>query len=740
MSQYTNELHIGYKKAVTSFLDAYPEKKLLSRSKDIDSFFRVCAITLWNCFDVDIPTCTGAINEIYCKETERRVYVESEIKVAYSEIPGKSVNIKIPSFFCDIVDYDISHNTNFSRRFAAGMQVILLTFTLIDQKVSFDEARMVSKFYQTLIDYCDAKNVAFYKNDVDPFSYVAKIDDDNETRIMSVKANKQHVTENDDWFEELNSLIGLKNVKSEINEIANFAKVQKIRKEKNLPLTSMSYHLVFTGNPGTGKTTVARLVAKIYKHLGIVSKGQLVEADSSDLVAGYVGQTAIKTRELVKKAIGGVLFIDEAYTITENEQGYGQEAVDTLLKLMEDYRDDLVVIVAGYPDLMEKFINSNPGLKSRFNRYIQFEDYNCEELYDIFKLLCNENKYVISEDAKNEIKKCLEYIKDESGKDFGNGRDVRNYFESVISKQATRLSKTESITDDDLSLINYNDVKLDHNSDENNLESILSDINNLIGLNAVKNEISELVSLVKMQQNRKSQGLVIPNISLHLVFEGSPGTGKTTVARYIAKVYKALGLLSKGQLVETDRSGLVAGYVGQTAIKVNEMVGKAIGGVLFIDEAYTLVSKNDDFGQEAIDTILKAMEDYRENLVVVVAGYDELMDNFINSNPGLKSRFNRYIHFDNYTSDEMLAIFKMLCIKNQYIIKDNASEILKTFFESVSSEKLGNGRGVRNIFEKAVTAQAKRLSRYNADSEKIAEFSAEDIQFAIANIGGNEHE
>lgn len=735
MSQYTNELHIGYRKAVSSFLDAYPDRTLLSRSKDIDSFFRVCAIALWNGFGVDIPTCTNAINEIYCKETERRVYAETEIKAAYSEISDKKVNIKIPSFFCDIVDYDASHNTNFSRRFAVGMQVILLTFTLIDQEVSFDEARMISKFYQTLTDYCDEKKVVFYKNDVDPFSFVEKTNN-NKTKPASVKTEKRQITDNKDCFEELNNLIGLKNVKAEINEIANFAKVQKMRKEKNLPLSPMSYHLVFTGNPGTGKTTVARLVAKIYKNLGIISKGQLVEADSSDLVAGYVGQTAIKTGELVKKAVGGVLFIDEAYTITENEQGYGQEAVDTLLKLMEDYRDDLVVIVAGYPELMKKFINSNPGLKSRFNRYIQFEDYNNEELYDIFNLLCNKNKYVISENAKPEIKKYLEHMRDANGKDFGNGRDVRNYFESVISKQATRLSEAENITDEDLSLITYDDVKWNHNSDENDLDSILSDINSLIGLSAVKNEISELVSLVKMQQNRKSQGLAVPNISLHLVFTGSPGTGKTTVARYIAKVYKALGLLSKGQLVETDRSGLVAGYVGQTAIKVNEMVEKAIGGVLFIDEAYTLVSKNDDFGQEAIDTLLKSMEDYRENLVVIVAGYDEWMDKFINSNPGLKSRFNRYIHFENYTSDEMLAIFKMLCIKNQYTLKDNASEILKTFFESVSSEEIGNGRGVRNIFEKAVTAQAKRLSLCDADSEKIAEFSTEDIQFAIKNIRG----
>ena len=254
-------------------------------------------------------------------------------------------------------------------------------------------------------------------------------------------------------------------------------------------------------------------------------------------------------------------------------------------------------------------------------------------------------------------------------------------------------------------------------------------LNSLIGLSKAKSEVNDLISLVQLQQMRKAQGLSIPKVSLHLVFTGNPGTGKTTVARNIAQIYKSLGLVSKGQLVEIDRGGLVAGYVGQTAIKTQEVINQAIGGVLFIDEAYTLATGNDnDFGQEAIDTLLKAMEDYREDLVVIVAGYDDLMQNFIESNPGLKSRFNRYIHFEDYYAEEMMQIFEGLCDKNQYQITEEAKNKVKSYFEEVPSKVIGNGRGVRNIFEKTVTYQAKRIAKSKEkDSENISTIVFDDI-------------
>ena len=731
MSKYTNDLHINYQKAIKVFINNYPEASV-SLSNEIDAFSRSCAIMFWKNFDVDVELFKEALNEIYTKESNRIIFTSEEVDETRRFLEENEVQIKVPKFFEEIVSFDKENNTNYSRAFASGMQLIFLQFTLIDAEVTFEEARLVTQYYQLLTDVCDSNKIKAFKADFDPFSYVTKNGTSSKTaETKKNSTNKKTATnKNKSAMEALNELIGLSKVKNEITNISNFEKIQALRKSQELPTAPVSYHLVFTGNPGTGKTTVARLVAQIYKELGVLSNGQLVEADSSDLVAGYVGQTAIKTHDLIQKAKGGVLFIDEAYTLVDNDlQGYGQEAIDTLLKEMEDYRDDLVVIVAGYNDLMQNFIESNPGLKSRFNRYIQFDDYNSEEMYNIFELLCKSNKYKINEEAKNELKEYFQYLYDNREKDFGNGRAVRNHFENIITKQANRISNITNLTTKQLMEITLEDVRWEHENQELSLEESLEKLNSLIGLSKAKSEVDDLISLVQLQQMRKAQGLSIPKVSLHLVFTGNPGTGKTTVARNIAQIYKSLGLVSKGQLVEIDRSGLVAGYVGQTAIKTQEVINQAIGGVLFIDEAYTLATGNDnDFGQEAIDTLLKAMEDYRDDLVVIVAGYDDLMQNFIESNPGLKSRFNRYIHFEDYSAEEMMQIFEGLCDKNQYQITEEAQNKVKSYFEEVPSKVIGNGRGVRNIFEKTVTCQAKRIAKSKEkDSENISTIVIDDI-------------
>ena len=241
-----------------------------------------------------------------------------------------------------------------------------------------------------------------------------------------------------------------------------------------------------------------------------------------------------------------------------------------------------------------------------------------------------------------------------------------------------------------------------------------------------------MIYIVQNQQRRKAQGLKVPSLSLHLVFMGNPGTGKTTVARCVARIYKCLGLLSRGQLIETDRSGLVAGYVGQTAIKTQNVLQSALGGVLFIDEAYTLAGGGtNDFGQEAIDTLLKGMEDQRDDMVVIVAGYDDLMNDFIHSNPGLESRFNRYIHFDDYTPEQMFMIFQKLCNMNQYVLSEGATNRLKSHFAEIDISSIGNGRGARNLFEKTVTQQAKRIAHTKDGNIDLQEISVEDINLAI---------
>ena len=261
----------------------------------------------------------------------------------------------------------------------------------------------------------------------------------------------------EDLLAELDSYIGLGAVKEEVHNLINMVQVYKLRREHDLPTTDMSLHMVFTGNPGTGKTMMARMMARIYRSLGILSKGQLVEVDRSGLVAGYVGQTALKTQKVIEKAMGGVLFVDEAYALNgKSENDFGQEAIDTLLKAMEDHRDDLVVIVAGYTDLMDKFIHSNPGLESRFNRFLLFEDYSLDELMAIFKMRCGKG-YILSPEAEPLVR---DYIAEESadGDGFGNARGVRNIFEHILVAQNNRLAKLDTVTRDDLMTLLPEDV------------------------------------------------------------------------------------------------------------------------------------------------------------------------------------------------------------------------------------------------------------------------------------------
>ena len=266
------------------------------------------------------------------------------------------------------------------------------------------------------------------------------------------------------------------------------------------------------------------------------------------------------------------------------------------------------------------------------------------------------------------------------------------------------------------------------------IEDLLAELDGYIGLTAIKKEVRSLINMVTVHKLRRENGLPTPDLSLHMVFSGNPGTGKTTVARIMARIYHSLGILSKGHLVEVDRGGLVAGYVGQTAIKTSKVIDSALGGVLFIDEAYALNNgAENDFGQEAINTILKSMEDHRDDLVVIVAGYDGLMDSFIHSNPGLESRFNRFLHFDDYTLDEMMQIFEMRCEKGCYELTEDARPLLREFIQlaNTNSISFGNGRGVRNLFEQILVVQANRLAaQSDLSREDLMRITAADIRVA----------
>lgn len=579
------------------------------------------------------------------------------------------------------------------------------------------------------------KNTTGQNKDIDPLKFM---EESLKKPVTKTEKPEETLTP----LDELKQLVGLDSVKRDVETTINLANLQKKREAMGMKVIPTSKHLVFTGNPGTGKTTVARILARFYKEIGILSKGHLVEVDRSDLVANYIGQTATKTLEKVQEAYGGVLFIDEAYTLNKGGNDFGQEAIDTILKEMEDHRDDLIVIVAGYSGLMSDFIESNPGLKSRFNTYMHFPDYKADELKQIFRGMCDKYGLVLTKEADEAVDEHIEQMVKFKDENFGNARDARNFFEKVIAKQATRVAENGQATKEELMTIavddivpyvfGANDVQLAEEVCLENKISPAEELYALTGLNDVKKEVESIVDLVKFQQLREERGLKGVAVSKHMVFTGNPGTGKTTVARILAGFFKELGILSKGHIVEVDRSDLVAEYIGQTAVKTQKKIKEALGGILFIDEAYTLNNKSEkDFGQEAIDTILKAMEDHRDNLIVIVAGYSNLMDEFIESNPGLKSRFTSYLHFADYSGEELKTIFRGMCDKNGLELTADAEKAMSDYIDQMvkyKDENFGNGRDVRNFFEKVLARQASRVaSNLEMRDEDFVRILGEDI-------------
>ncbi|SFS31128.1 right-handed parallel beta-helix repeat-containing protein [Saccharopolyspora flava] len=526
-------------------------------------------------------------------------------------------------------------------------------------------------------------------------------------------------------LDELDALVGLTDVKREVEVLTRLEQMAEKRAAVGLPMPPMSRHLVFAGSPGTGKTTVARLYGQILKELGVLRTGQLVEVGRADLVASVVGGTALKTTECFEKALGGVLFIDEAYTLSGGGGGgadFGQEAVDTLVKLMEDHREDVVVIVAGYTMEMRKFLATNPGLGSRFSRTIEFADYSNDELVTIVEGMCRANDYRLEFETREAVLGYFaKYPRDEA---FGNGRTARKVFEEMIGRQAYRLADDPDLNPVAMTRLLPEDIGALPGSgvgagaasaDTAKVESLLNKLHHMVGLAEVKSEVGNMVDLLASAKQRQAAGLPVPSLSRHLIFGGPPGTGKTTIARLYGEILAALGILQRGQVVEVGRGDLVGEYVGHTAHRTTEAFDRARGGVLFIDEAYTLSSQRgsgSDFGQEAIDTLVKLMEDHRDEVVVVAAGYEGQMEEFLAANPGLSSRFSQRVRFADYSNDELVTIVTQHAAAAGYECTGPTVAALRAHFVSTPrGPSFGNGRYARQVMDAAVTRHAKRLRR-----------------------------
>ena len=517
-------------------------------------------------------------------------------------------------------------------------------------------------------------------------------------------------------LKKLDGLVGLGGVKKEISNLAAYLNLQIKRGETN---TFQGKHYVFTGNPGTGKTTVARIMADVFKTLGIVSRGQLVEADRAKLVAGYSGQTAIKTNQLVDQAMGGVLFIDEAYTLKSNDgDSFGAEAIDTLLKRLEDDRGKFICIVAGYTDQMHDFIDTNPGLKSRFTQTIHFDDYTPDELTQIFINLAKGKNFTIDEDTEAAIHREFEQLYLRRDKNFGNAREARRIFDGAVERQSQRLVKLMSdpnFQESDMYKLTKEDLPMAQSDSARPLEEVLNELDEFIGMRNVKNSIRRLAVQSMFMKQRAAMGAgKVQQMAMNFILTGNPGTGKTSIARKMGEVLQAMEILPTARVIEASRATLVGKYMGETPKIVNNMCDKAMGGILFIDEAYTLSDGGDQYGKEAIDTLMKRMEDDRGKFVVIAAGYKDKMEEFLMMNPGLASRFTHKLHIDDYNEDELLAIFKHMAQKDMYTLSPTAEfKALDTIYKMVvnKDESWGNAREMRNLLDATIQKLSLRVSQ-----------------------------
>ena len=588
--------------------------------------------------------------------------------------------------------------------------------SIVDDEIKKELLDRIAVRYTKLDEAVLAYDFLTDKSDDELFEMYDKMIELDTYGFMGV--NKYGLLKIGESEKKLDQMIGLSGIKESIKKIKAYALANKDSGELNI-------HMCFLGNPGSGKTEVARYIAGILYENKILPTKKIVEVDRSGLVSQYFGATAEKTSHVIASAMGGVLFIDEAYALGNNsDQGitdYGKEAIDTLVKAMEDYRGKFCVILAGYKNEMLQMLSTNPGFKSRIQFTLDFPNYSRDELKSITEFMLKSRQYTIGNAAMNRILDITDIKRKEPN--FANAREIRNILDQVIMCQNVRCA---GLDDKELGIVDVNKYIQDANinlptagSTENRILTGEEELDQLIGLASVKRMIKKIKAYAK-----KNKGDV--DFNLHMCFYGNPGTGKTEVARILSRILYDAGVLGEAKLVETDGQGLIGKYVGETAPKTEAKINDAMNGLLFIDEAYSLVGSNSTaggstgYGDEAIAVLLKAMEDHRGQFCVILAGYKDEMMNMLSANPGFESRIQFTLEFPDYSREELGDIAKAFLSKKKYVIEEDALERILDITEYFRKQpNFANARTVRNILDQVIMNQNLRTEDYQDDNTII---------------------